>query len=385
MIATSLCQIPSSRKDGQEYFDWILYSYDLGPDRKVVEQEMQKCGREILPARVAFTSWTGQGGAAGVRSKLYYWVGRKDAAINSEPVKIVNPKSEQELNSRIYPIGQITQAVEAAKGRMGKRFKVVGSEHFIIASGSNQTEEELREMAKKLDAYLQFFISEYGMREPSGLVTVYLVPYTGEMQKLARDLHGMQVPEFSIGYSFRDDLSIVGVIPQTYIGTLAHELAHLLIRDKYGDLPPWLDEGFASLYEVSTLSGGKVRGDPNWRGCVLQRLWREDYTGSHPDRPTIDQLLSMDWRGFNNLKGDFEATQQAVNHAAARYFILYLQDRGLLNELFVSFARRAPLDVAGDPRKDAVQRIGTFLGSDLKAADDDFEKWLINMLNKYKC
>jgi len=387
MIATSLCKIPGREADGYKYFEWILYSYDLGFDRKTVEQERQKCGAAGSPVKIAFATLPGQGGAAGVRSKLYYWIGREQAAINSEPVEIVDPKSEKELKGRIYPVDQVPLATEAVKQRMGGNYKVIGSHHFIMASKSNQTIKQLEAMAETLDAYLRFFISEYDMREPAGLVTVYLVPNTDDMQRIAIKLHGIKMPEFSIGYSFRDDLSIVGVIPKTYIGTLAHELAHLLIRDKYGDVPPWLDEGLASLYEVSVLSSkGKVIGQPNWRGCVLRRLWQERYAGLKTERPTIGRLVMMDWQSFNNLEGSFEAAQQAVNHATARYFMLYLQERGILKDTFASIARRSPMEIAGDPRQDALNRVKSILGSkDLDIADAAFEQWLIGMITKYRC
>ena len=35
-------------------------------------------------------------------------------------------------------------------------------------------------------------------------------------------------------------------------------------RNNFGDIPPWLDEGMASLYEVSEVSGNHILGLPNW-------------------------------------------------------------------------------------------------------------------------
>ena len=87
----------------------------------------------------------------------------------------------------------------------------------------------------------------------------------------------------SIGYSFQPNMSRVAVIPSTTIGTLAHELFHLMVRNDFGDIPPWMDEGMAALYEVSRIRGTMIAGIPNWRGTVLERFW--------DIRPSVEDLV----------------------------------------------------------------------------------------------
>ena len=66
----------------------------------------------------------------------------------------------------------------------------------------------------------------------------YRAGEVAKMREVAERVHGIGVSPSSIGYSFRDDLSMVGIIPGEIYGTLAHELAHdidwQLARARYG-------------------------------------------------------------------------------------------------------------------------------------------------------
>lgn len=104
-------------------------------------------------------------------------------------------------------------------------------------------------------------------------------------------LHGLEVAFGTIGYSFKNDLSVSAVVRGPYAGTLKHELTHLLVRTNFGDIPPWLDEGLAALYEVSRLEGDYLRGLPNWRAEVLKRYWDGE--------PQVTELLGMNWKQFD--------------------------------------------------------------------------------------
>ena len=408
MIATSLCRVPETETDGFRHFDWILASYDLGPDRDKVLEERDNCKPAAAkPTQVTFAMLPGQGGAAEVRSKLYYWIGREAAAVNTEPVEIVSAKTPEELRGRLFGLTQHEAAVAAGKSRVGPGFEVVAAERFVLVSSSGHTQGELNEVAANLERFFAFFRAAYKLRPPEHLVTVYLVPSVADLSALAEKLHGIRVPSQSIGYSFRDDLSILAVIPGQAIGTLAHELFHVMVRDSHGDLPPWLEEGAAALYEVSNVSakylpggpgevgsagvpmvGGKlaVRGVANWRGCVLQKIWLEGYGPTEVRRPTISELIGMDWRAFNNLEGDELAAQQAVIHATARYFLLYLQDvEQKLFPVFATFALRNPFEIKLAPSEDAKMRLARELG-DLTEADGAFETWLRQtILPQHEC
>lgn len=415
MIAVSLCHVTALRGIGWGHFDWILQNFSLGEeDQVLVRAQQEKCGQpNQLDKRFQFAMLSAHSGsAAEVRSKMFYWLGREDAALNTDPVEFEAPKNADELLGRLFSFGDVEAALAASLARLegitrrGQELRAYASDNFVVVTLGRHDHRALGNIAAKLEKFLAFYIEAYSLRRPSHLVTVYLAQNPWTLHDLSKELHGLKIPEQAIGYTFRDDLSILGIIPGEAIGTLAHELFHLLVRDRFGDLPPFLDEGTAALYEVSNVSakyvpggpvdagtapapmvGGElaVRGIPNWRGCVLKALWLEDRYGYGLKRPTVAELVTMSWRDFDNLKGESLVADQAVIHATARYFVLYLQDWDQkLFSFFADFAGRDPLKMEAKPEADALGRAKMHLG-ELDAADARFEAWLQNSLAGHKC
>jgi hypothetical protein len=156
---------------------------------------------------------------------------------------------------------------------------------------------------------------------------------------------------------------VLAVIPGRSIGTLKHELFHLLVRSHFGDIPPWLDEGMAALYEVSRQQGGQLVGLPNWRGAFLER-YREL-------RPSLERLVAMDWATFDAAGAD--SIPQAVQHATARYFMLYLQEINRLRHVYHAFRQRNP----GEPlAEDPARLLAEALGRPLAEVETSFANWL---------
>jgi hypothetical protein len=411
MIAAGLCRIPGHEGDGQRHFLWIIENFSLGADRETILGEQRLCGGQTAPQRIAFAMTPGQSGPAGIHSKLFYWLGREAIAVSSEPVEVVEQKDPKDLRARLFDPEALPAAEAAARDRLGDGFTVAGGDGFIVASATGYTPPDLQEIAGKLGQFASFYVGAYGMRSPPKLVTVYLAPDPDVMGKLALKLHGLKIPESMIGYSYVDDLSMLGIVREKAIGTLGHELFHLMVRDQDGDLPPWLEEGIAALYESSNIAekylpggpsgavtgevpmvGGDlaVRGLPNWRGCVLEKLWLEHFNGIQVERPKLAELAAMDWTAFNNSgpgdeSDDQRAAQQAVNHATARYLMLYLQDQDQkLFSVFHSFATRDPFAIQVPPEEDAKQRLAEQLGP-LDRADAAFENWLRGVLPTQAC
>lgn len=412
MIATGLCRIAGSEATGARLFDYILASYLLGPARATVEAEARECRAPVrAPTEVVFAMLPGQGGASEIRSKLYHGIAGEQAAINTEPVKIVHEIEPAALAARLFEPAQRDAALAATAERLrgtplAGHFTVAATQRFVLASSAGHSAADLEQVAGTLERFLAFFVEAYRLRRPDHLITVYLVNGTTDFRKMATALHGIEVPPYAIGYSFRDDLSMLGIVPGQAVGTLAHELFHMLIGERYGDMPPWLEEGVASLYEVSNISakylpdgqvdagpggapqvGGElaVRGLPNWRGCVLRRIWLQNYSGADVQRPSVAELVAMDWRAFDNLEGDELVERQAVTHATARYLVLYLQDVGQqLFDVFADFASRDPLKLEMPPAEDARQRLAKRLG-DLAQADAQFNDWLRATIEAQDC
>jgi len=151
-------------------------------------------------------------------------------------------------------------------------------------------------------------------------------------------------------------------------GTFAHELFHVMVRNNFGDIPPFLDEGMASLYEVSGFEGRRAVGVSNWRCAILRSGWT--------DRPRLNDMVQMNRSAFDDMAAASEqptpGDKQGVNHATARYLMLYLQQRGELMAVYRAFLNRK---VSDRPGERGVSLMEAALGRPLDRVDADFETW----------
>jgi hypothetical protein len=112
-------------------------------------------------------------------------------------------------------------------------------------------------------------------------------------------------------------------------GTLVHELTHALVDFDFPAIPDWFNEGLASLHEQCRfrtdeggIKGPSIEGLVNWRLPALQKAIAEGRL-----RP-LEELIGSD---------DFRGRLEGLNYAEARYFCLYLQERGLLQKFYRAF------------------------------------------------
>jgi hypothetical protein len=370
MIATSACRVPGQESLGLQMLAWIQASYSLNEEsREMVKAEMSRCppATRLVPVNLTLVG-VGPASTSGTRGKMFYMLGRgEDVPVANEPVGVVRVIPPEELEARLFPPGREAEAVASVGQLAGPAYRALAEGAFVVASRTH-AEAQMREIARGLTRYLEFYAATYGMPRPPHLVSVYLTSDGTEMRELAQRVHGIRVSRASIGYSFRDDLSMVGIIPQQTYGTMAHELFHLMVRRDFGDVPPWLDEGMAALYEVSRVEpDGRIRGTPNWRGPVLQQTWT--------NRPSVAELVRADWLAFEARSQADEPVRQAANHAAARYLILHLQERGLLPAVYRAFRERDALRAGGDPGEDAVATLERAVGRPAAALDEEFVAW----------
>ena len=195
--------------------------------------------------------------------------------------------------------------------------------------------------------------------EPTEPITLLLYSSESAYRTAARKLDGRNSASY-YGYYIRTDRRIVANIG-TGEGTLAHELAHALAHFDYPDMPEWFDEGLASIYEEADFSddGLHLTGLSNWR---LNHL-----------------LNAMQNRRLQTLEAmitarDIRSDSQAVDYAHARYFCLYLQERGLLSSVY----RKLRANAANDP-SGLRTLCNIFDTPTLDPIDRDFREWVISL------
>jgi hypothetical protein len=430
MIATSACRMPDRRQLGNEFFAWILQNYNLSPSiRTQVETQRQMCSASAAPERLPVTTPPAMVGIA-YHGKGGTGYESQPAGNRASMLAVAIPR--EEFTRRLFAPADSKKAVLAVAKELGPEFEVQAVGHFVVAgprdvarpsvgilnaAASNRVDTrspapnapfgaqapnqpagksavpsprqeprdprdmvqqmaptiassaaDLKKVGESLEDYLRFFVSEYGMRPPSFLITVYFAGDRTQLWDLARKLHGIALAPGSIGYSFPSDQSMVGWADGKAYGTFAHELFHVMVRNNFGDIPPFLDEGMAALYEVSGFEGNRAVGVPNWRGAILSKSWAE--------RPRIKDLVQMNRSAFDDIAGPSDqlvpGEKQSANHATARYLMLYLQQRGELLPVYKAFLARKVND---RPAAQSVLLLESVLGRSLDTVDAEFAAW----------
>jgi len=385
MLGTSGCRIAGQRNWGARVLNFALYSYPLtASSRTTITEERDRCvaAAPITPlsaaARVAVSSAIVAGATA--RGKLFDF---GDRGIASYPARRTRELTDEEKAGRLFPLGSEAEATAALKVRAGRlralsgaRIQVKG--RFAIVTVAGQTDGQLAQLSTTFENYVSFLQREYGVSLPDRYITLYIVPDIRGVQAVANQVHGLDASPSTVGYSFQDDLSAVAMINGTAQGgTLMHELFHLLVRSSFGDIPQWLDEGVASLYEVSARRGDRYVGLPNWRGRVLRTAWGM--------RPSLSTVISSPWFAFDRVDGESAGymipdERIAVHLATARYLALYLQDKGELKNVFEAFRERDPGD-SDDPGAAAISIIERRMGS-IAELQSSYDAWLKEALRQ---
>lgn len=367
LLGACLCRI-NRRGEGISYLeDAAKYPGIADVQRGDVRDEIKRCRAAPQQGQPSLVPVNDRGhrkaGFSGTGRKTFKMnlphIPPKAGSAEFKPVREISP---EEFAGRLFERAEANEAILRLKSIESVRFEeVVVEGPFILASAGGHTAPQLREMGRSLERVFSFFISEYQMHVPPHLITVYLFPDGGQLDRMAREMHGIELDYDTIGYFFLDDLSIAGTIPRTLHGTLKHELFHLLVRGNFGDIPLWLDEGMAALYESSEFSGSKVIGRRNWREVDLRK--------GH--RPSLIELVTMDWSSFN--KRDVNEPILLRNHATARYFMLYLQKEQKLTSVYKAIRDRRGGTTPAPPYHEVIQ---TILGKSLPKVDRDFAIWL---------
>lgn len=108
-------------------------------------------------------------------------------------------------------------------------------------------------------------------------------------------------------------------------GTLVHEMVHAYVAADFPSAPTWLNEGLGSLFEMPIEVDGHIRGATNWRLPELQQAIR------------AGRALSIEETTSGGTYAFYLGKRTSLYYASARYLLYWLQERGLLRELYRTF------------------------------------------------
>jgi hypothetical protein len=158
--------------------------------------------------------------------------------------------------------------------------------------------------------------------------------------QFAQKVH-FRSPGPRVAYYSPYDKSIMAWMP-TGGGTLIHELVHALMDNEFPGAPAWLSEGMASMHEE--MDNTTFEPKNNYRLYYI-----DEYTKRFQCSFGIEKLLAIEAESFNKDPGSM------LYSAFARYFSMYLHEKGVLEKVYKAF--RAHPDLTITAQKEILEKV----------------------------
>ncbi len=380
-IAQALCGDGHHREAAIKYAS-ILKNYKLSDaNRNFITNEMKMCrpGDARIPVKTInmnirdFSNIMAMNlPEAAVRGKMGMIA---NCRMNPQELTYTRAISTEELESRLFALDKGADAINKYKSILNSNYHIGVSGRFLLITYGNTilNSEQLAQTSKRLEDAYNFFITYYNLRPPDKLLTVYLLPDKYTFRQTALLVHGVKVPDANIGYSNISDLSLVGVSDVTRIGTLCHEMFHLMVRTDVGDVPPWMDEGIACIYETSKWSGNELMGDViNWRTDVLGVASYE----MRDKIPNLREFIGYNWHQFDGFEAN-DLCKASINYAYGKHLMLYMQEQGKLKALLSAVKNRIEITEDSDTlfQTDA-DLFELTLNNEIDTIEKQFNQWM---------
>jgi hypothetical protein len=348
IIACSYCMDSRDARRGKAVLDKITNNYRLSrKQERSVQQIRAVCGTPTAAVRlpeldvVKTVRDMGEVSVRGGSAKSGWEISLDDRYRTIE--LDTSATSAPPTHAAAFALTEKEEAVDYYQSLYaGTDVQQTLSEYFLIYSLTPVSAADLRPLGERMDYLLQAYAAAYDFDRPDGLITLHVAANNEQINRLSRALYGFELGTDNRGYSDINNRSMLVKIEDLYYqGTLMHELMHILVNYNT-TLPPWLSEGFPALFEAASADG--MRGIGNWRYHVLKNVLPfQKASGGYKSEYLSPALFEMNWAAFDaedrSVPGQLtiDRLQMAVNHAAARYFVLYLQEWGKLPDIVAAF------------------------------------------------
>jgi hypothetical protein len=373
-ISKALCASGYS-SEAKQAFNYTLSAYKGNLDTKqfnFLMKERDACLTSLSPAEIPSTvlsNLISLNTFANVSGKMGYVVN-----CNSEAGAFDADTSfhSEDLENRLFPLEDTVKAVAYYTKLLGSGYKVrVGGRYvFIIPASSSFA--NLSNVTRMLEDAYNFYSENFHLRKPDKIIAVYLMGNEENLRTIAKKVHGMNLPNRNIGYSCLADLSLLGTSSPYTIGTIYHELFHLMVRTDVGDIPGWLDEGTACLFETSSWENGVLKGQVSqWRTEIFKGLMI----------PRLTSLIENNWDEFS-VSPELNACDVALNYALSKHFAIYLQQNGWLPDVITAFKERKNVleDTASQNESD-FEVLERALHKSMPEIQSEFDAWMQSTFN----
>jgi hypothetical protein len=272
-----------------------------------------------------------------------------------EPARLAPPRRAENATRGLA--AQCGQAASRWRAALGPECQVVVRAPFVV--GGDLTSAELEELYDGTIApAVRAMRNCYFDAAVDQVVTVLVFNGEKSYNRYCEELFGER--GISIYGYYKPQRRTLVLNIATGKGTLLHELTHALVAFDFPDVPDWLNEGLASLHEQSRFRadarGPWIEGLVNWRLEGLQEVARQG-----------------ELRPLAELVGDarFRGPDEGTNYAQARYFCLYMQQKGVLEKFYRTFRRKQ----SDDPR--GLKTLAAVFATQWQELDKDFARWVL--------
>jgi len=243
--------------------------------------------------------------------------------------------------------------------QLGAACRTIVRPPFVLAGDAEQRELDACYREHVLPTVRAMAVEYSDRVVPQQPVTLLLFNDPHRYRQCARELFGEE--RVSSYGCYWPHLRIVLANLSRGPSGLRHELTHALVAFDFPGAPDWLGEGLASLHE-----DGRIRADGSGiEGLVNRRVLT-----------VRDAIRSGGLRPLRRLAedGGFRGEGEALCYAHARYFCLYMQQRGVLAEFYRRFRDHAGEDPSGTGAVAAV-----FPGCSWEQIDLYFRLWVMDL------
>lgn len=247
------------------------------------------------------------------------------------------------------------EQADRVRSRLGAECRLIARPPMVI--GGDLAEQELDAWHRHtIGPAARAMSHAYFRTPPSEPITILLFAGENSYNQYTRQLFGEEGISVYGFYKPQERMLVMNIA--TGGGTLVHELTHALVDFDFPQIPAWFNEGLASLHEACHILPDErgIEGLTNWRLPGLQRSIAER------GPPSLSKIIAAP---------DFRAADVGLNYAVVRYFCLYLQHRGLLEDFYREFRAHQATDPTGAR---TLERL--FAPSEWSAVERDFVAWV---------
>ena len=255
---------------------------------------------------------------------LFYAYGGNGTEKASTPDTITLSSKLNSLESSLYGLNY-KKVIDKYLPMLDNKFTVTRFGYFVVFSELNEDETynlidgELRDVS---GAMIDNYISKRP-KDVTGIIVYKKDNFYRYKNFLEKKLEIKNVTERNTGYHSQKRALII----MRYIegkGTILHEATHKFMKADFPDAPIWFDEGLASLHEASNYTGGKLVGGFSLRLLTLKTAMVEG------EYKNLRHLMEMERKVFNK-------ENTLLNYAQARYLIMFMQEKGILERYYKLF------------------------------------------------